>query len=275
MRYILTTLADSDCAVGQVATVDTRDVLSYPTADDLLASALALLPVGQAWGTPDGASPPPGSVRAKLWTGILRPVADVFNIAFGVALEARAGDLSDSIDDWEADLGLPDTCAADPELPATIPEDAWFVLTDETGAAILAASGDPLTVDDIGLWSRKRAVRAKVRAAAVMRPADYVCLAWSMGYEIELFEHDTFRCGDLCGEELGPAWAEWAVNFVYWHPDMPGGFKAGQSECGGDEVLGEVVDPAAFPFPQDLKCIIESVIPVETARFYTVPLGTP
>lgn len=315
MLYLLTRAEDTACDWLTVPLPSSADALAAPQAVNLLPQALSLLPTGAAWGTPDGEEPPTGTVRAKFWEGLLGPFADLFAAGYDLSREFKAATLDASIADWEADYGLPDPCGG-PDPATVFTAGAYVPLADEDGGLLVDEAGEIVGVESPEaqvLEARRIAIRAKVASRPVMTAGDYVCLASSLGFDVDVLEYRPFRCGEgECGEELGFGGCEWTVTFVYRHPDMPGGFEAGASECGGDDEVGEAVqicndaacgdlacgddlgtvgfpwtgfqhfecgvsecgDPLGeYPFPAAVRCRIEAVVPAEIRRVYAVPLG--
>jgi len=142
--------------------IDPRDVLSAPDVEGLLFSGLSLWPRGAAWGTPDGEAPGTASVIAKLTRALLSPFADLYAKAWRVTEESRSASLVDSLEDWEADFGLPSACAGEAQ-------------TLEARLAIL---------------------RARVARLATITPADVIRLAARLGYVVAIEEPDAFMAGE-------------------------------------------------------------------------------
>jgi len=161
------------------------DRLSDPTADDLLPQILALTPRGPAWGTDEagdgtGASP----LMRLVWKAIAGWSAASYSVDFTLALQALPSEITWSLDDWEAEYGLPDPCVG--ELP-----------DEETRIA---------------------AVRAKYAAVGGQSPNYYICLAQSLGIDVCAIEEFTSaRIGAKCGTQMwGPAWNfAWAAHAGY------------------------------------------------------------
>jgi uncharacterized protein YmfQ (DUF2313 family) len=170
------------CAPAQTNAPSVADTLSSPTPDTLLPQVLALTPRGAAWGTDEagdgsGASP----LMRNVWKAIAAWVASNHAADFIVALQALPSEITYSLGDWEAELGLPDSCS---------------------GVVI----GDA---------ARKAAIRAKSSALGGQSPAYYRCLAESLGYEVcQIEEFHAFRAGDRAGDRCsGPSWEyTWMVH---------------------------------------------------------------
>ena len=99
------------CALLPAVPPSVADRQSNPSADDILPQVLALTPRGPAWGTDEagdgsGASP----VQRSFWRAIATWVADLNRRDFEVATQALPSAATLSLADWEAELGLPDTC---------------------------------------------------------------------------------------------------------------------------------------------------------------------
>jgi uncharacterized protein YmfQ (DUF2313 family) len=142
--------------------IDPRDVLSAPDVEALLYSGLSLWPRGAAWGTPDGEAPSTASVIAKLTRALLSPFSDLYAKSWRLTEESRSASLVDSLEDWEADFGLPSPCA-----------------------------GDGQTLD-----ARISILRARVARLATITPANVVQLAARLGYVVAIEEPDAFLAGE-------------------------------------------------------------------------------
>ena len=152
-----------------------EDRLSAPSADELLPQILALTPRGPAWGTDEagdgkGASP----LMRLVWQSLAAWSAASYAVDFTLALQALPSAVTWSLDDWETELGLPDSCVG------KLPDEA----------------------------ARLAAVRAKHAAIGGQSPNYYICLAQSLGFELcEIEEFSRFRIGDKCGKPLyGADW---------------------------------------------------------------------
>lgn len=145
-------------SLGQVPP-SVADRMSSPSADDLLPQILALTPRGAAWGTDEagdgsGASP----VQRGFWRGIAAFAADVCTRDFALLAQVFPSAVTTTLPAWEEELGLPDPC---------------------------------LRLGDTA--SRVGAVRARFAGLGPVSPADFVCLAASVGYSIEIEEPLQFR----------------------------------------------------------------------------------
>lgn len=161
-------------------------------ADGFTAQLQALLPTGPAW---------PRSADATL-TALIRAMAD------GLArCDARATMLLDELDprvtfemltDWEAEAGLPDPCAGQPET----------------------------------LQERRAAVTAKITSRGGQTPAYFVELAASLGYPVTIEEHRQFRFGE---SSFGEPFMEdgWAYTWTVHAPEASEvRFRFGESSFG-------------------------------------------
>lgn len=179
---------------------DTVDPLSAPTVETLLPGALALLPRGAAWGTPDNEAPSLDSFHAKVWRALLVPFTDLYANAYDLTLESRALTVDVSLADWEQDHGLPDRC-----LPP-----------------VSTVSG------------RKAALLKKLRSLGTITPQDFVRLAHDLGYEITIEEPYVFECGlSECGGDHGTGSKD---QEFYWIVHIQGQeveyFRIGEGEVG-------------------------------------------
>jgi uncharacterized protein YmfQ (DUF2313 family) len=163
------------CAPAASNAPSVADLLSAPTGDDLLPQVLALTPRGPAWGTDEagdgsGASP----MMRKVWLAISKWASANHVTDFMLALQALPSEITYSLGDWEAELGLPDPCGG------THPGDA----------------------------ARKAAVRARFASIGGQSPGYYKCLAASLGYAVcKIEEFRSARIGNRIGDRLnGVAW---------------------------------------------------------------------
>ncbi|SMD18419.1 putative phage tail protein [Rhizobium sp. RU36D] len=176
------------------------DVLANPGNDDLLSPALAAWPQGPAWGTPDGEAMPQTHGLARL----TRVIVDTFQVLYAKAYqlirESSVSGVSLLLPEWERDFGLPDKC--------------------------VGSSGS--------VEERIRALEAKVAAGVVATGGDFIRLAASYGFVIDIEEPAIFECGfSECGGEhtVGDARQEtyWIVRVTDLAVDY---FLAGEGECG-------------------------------------------
>lgn len=205
----------------------TIDALSAPTREDLLPQALALLPRGAAWRSPDDQAPDTTSRMAGFWRGVLAGFADLYSRAYTLSLESTSATLVHALDDWEAEYGLPDDCLGE----------------------------DPSTA------ARLRSLRQRVQSQTTITPADFVRLAAAAGYEVVveepiMFEAGVSSCGWGDGHEVGSP-----ANEYYWlvRPlEVPDEFfTAGESSAGWDRIYDYAV-------PDELICLFERLRPAWT-----------
>jgi len=205
----------------------TADALSAPTAEDLLPSILADRPRGAAWGSPDGAAPDADSFMSRFCLGVGEFVAAFYAAAYSVALESTACTLQNSLEDWEAEYGLPDPCLG----------------------------------DDPSIAARLRNLRLRILATAVITPAEYIRLAARVGYEIVIEEPTIFEMGVSSvgwgtGDEVGSP-----LNEFYWivRPvDVPEDhFFVAENHVGWDRLY----DVARA---EDLECLFRRLKPAWT-----------
>lgn len=224
------TLAPADVAVRQ-AVRRPDDALASPVSDGLIDAALAMWPAGAAWGTPDGQAMALDSVLARLTRVLIDPFVTLYRRAFRLAGEATVDGVSDLLPEWERDYGLPGPCASD---------------TQTTG-------------------ERLSALAAKVMAAKVITPEDFVLLALQYGFEVAIEEPCIFEIGfsEVGGEhECGSAGDE--VYFIVRVRDLRiDYFTLGESELGHDPLFS----PGNSAL---LICIIREVAPA-----WTIPVLGP
>lgn len=186
--------------------IDTRDVLSEPTVDDLLPAGLALWPRGPAFGSPDGEAIADGSIWAKLTRALLAAYTDLYRRAWQLTRESVPATMVDSLEDWERDFGLPDPCVNSPQTEA----------------------------------QRKARVRSKAAGLATITPQDVVKLAARVGFVVALEEPTAFRFGESsvgwAGDEVSNVGLEqqWVLH-IYELPVTQ--FEFGVSEVGVDRLL--------------------------------------
>src|SRR5947199_1038242 len=131
------------------------DRQAIPSAAELLPQILPLTPRGPAWGEGEagdgtGASP----VQRQFWTAIAEWCAASNATDFDLALQALPSAVTWSLEDWEAEYGLPDPCS--------------------TGT--------------LGQAQRVSALRGKYGALGGQSPAYFICLALSLGYDVTIEE---------------------------------------------------------------------------------------
>ncbi len=216
--------------------LDSRDVLSAPSVEDLLPAGLALWPRGAAWGSPDGEAPPATSVIAGLTRALLDGFAFLYARAWRLTEESRVASIVDSLADWEREYGLPDPCVTVPQSEAL----------------------------------RRRVLAARVRSLATITPADVVRLAASFGYVVALEEPQPFRAGEAtCGSYDEPSNAALAQQWVIHLHDIPTTrFEAGIGEAGIDRLLDFDIGT--------LECAIRRIAPGWTMPVFSLaplPVG--
>jgi len=186
-----------------------RDALSSPTSDDLISAGLSFWPPGAAWGSPDAEALSLASVLARFTRVLMSPFEWLYARAWHLALESSTQTVSETLDSWEADHGLPERC-----------------FSSEPSAS-----------------QRLAALRRKVNAAPVSTPEDFIRLAADFGFEIEIEEPCIFECGfSECGgyHTTGSPTEE-----TYWSVRVKDAaityFECGTSELGVDPLfsLGE------------------------------------
>lgn len=156
------------------------DVLSNPSVEDLLPAAMNFWPRGAAWGTPDGVAADDGSNWARLMRALLAPFVDLYGRAFRLARESSPALLDQTLEQWELEYGLPDPC----------------VTVEQSRAERLAF------------------LAAKVNAAPLVTPGDFIRLAAAYGFSITIEEPAVFECGfsEVGGEHTVGDWRQ----EVYW-----------------------------------------------------------
>lgn len=222
----VTTAASAGVSLTLVA--EPRDALSDPSVEDLLTPGLALWPRGAIWGTPDGEAPRRDTVIANLTRVLLTPFAWLYARFWQLTREAFSATTGETLEQWEADYGLPDPC-----FP---------------GEASRA--------------ERLARLQAKVSASATITPPDFIRLALSYGFEIEIEEPAVFECGfSECGGEHTTG--DWRQE-IYWIVRVADlsvfYFEAGEGELAADPLfsLGEA---------ESLLCILKRI-----AAAWTIPV---
>lgn len=240
------------------------DLEAQPSADDLLPQILTLTPRGPAWGTDEagdgrGASP----VQRSFWRGIAAWAADHLTLDWQAATQTFPSAITYTLPDWEREYSLPGPCS----------------------------SGDG------GVPVRQAAVRARFASQGGQSPAYFVCLAYSLGYQITIEEPTQFLCDvsecvgsdiqetyftcdeDEVGDDGAPlegfllptdeasgdevsdqdVWQYWIV-----HVGTPGEtyFTCDEGECDYDPLEGFV--PAA-----DLECALNGLAPPHTRLVFS------
>lgn len=206
------------------------DALTAPTVDDLQAMSLQLIPVGAAWGSPDGEAVPLTGTRAMLFKGFAVGLKAVYERLTEVLRAAGVNSQYIATDEWEAELGLPDPCLAPPE-------------DDE---------------------ARRRAIIERRRWRGIMTLADYQCLIDRLGYSATIKEHfDGMRAGSPIGNRrFGRPTDESVVTFVVQLVSPPKHFAIGTSRIGNDRLT-------SFKQAEDLACYLERVMPADVLPVMT------
>lgn len=206
----------------------TGDSLSDPADADIAEVFYGLLPPGAAWRSPDGAAFEAGTTLGNFWLGLSGVFAGLYRLVFSVSRESTAATLVDSLEDWEAEYGLPDPCL-----------------------------GEDQSVD-----ARLRALILKVRSKGTLTPWQFIDLAASVGYDIEIAEPDSFECGvsECAGaDEIGgPIEYYWIVTVKGVPVDR---FECGVSECGIDYLTD-------FARATDLECLFRALAPAWTRPIF-------
>jgi len=244
-----------DCSdVASTLNVETTDVLSHPEVETLEPAALALWPRGAAWGAPGLEAAGEGTVLAQLTRAVLSPFCALYSRAWQLTLESRASTLVDSLDDWEADHGLPDRCVSEPQT----------------------------------IEQRKTSLLSRVAREATITPGDMVRLAAKLGFVVALEEPEPFRFGEtslgdgeLSDVALGQQWVMHIHDAPTWR------FEVGISEVGTDRLLDfdtgviecaiQKVAPAwtmpifsAAPLPELFELLAEGGAPITTEAGSTI-----
>ncbi|MBX5015962.1 putative phage tail protein [Rhizobium lentis] len=212
-------------AFGTVSVAAPFDALAAPVNDDLISSALTMLPQGAAWGTPDGEAMPLTHVLARFMRVLIDGFVWLYARAFGLTREAISQGASELLPEWEADYGLPEGCFTG----------------DMTTAQRLVALG------------------RKVRADAVNTPGDFIRLALDYGFEIEIEEPALFECGfSECG---GKHTVGSYIEETYWIVRVRDAgisyFECGASECGYDPLF-------SLGAAEEILCMLRKMAPAWT-----------
>jgi uncharacterized protein YmfQ (DUF2313 family) len=172
-----------------------------------------------------GASP----VMRRVWTALAGWLSDYYKAAFEAATQAFPSAVTYSLNDWEAEYGLPDPCTS----PAS------------------------------GVQGRINALRARFGAQGGASPAYFICLAASIGYDITITEPADFIC-DLseCGGDdtvvTDNGHHEWIVHLIGLGDTW---FYA------GDAIMGET-PLGGFVAAADLECMLRRVAPEHTTLIF-------
>ncbi|WP_283196614.1 putative phage tail protein [Rhizobium sp. BT04] len=212
-------------AAGGVSVPAAFDALAAPDNDDLITSALTMLPQGAAWGTPDGEAMPLNHTLARFVRVLVDGFVWLYARAFGLTREAISQSASEMLPEWESDYGLPEPCF----------------------------SGDQTTAQ------RLTALTRKVRADAVNTPGDFIRLALDYGFEIEIEEPAMFECGfSECG---GRHTVGSYIQETYWivriRDAAIGYFECGVGECGYDPLF-------SIGAAEQILCLLRKMAPAWT-----------
>lgn len=213
----------------EVGALDTRDAESDPEESDLTAQIVALLPQGAAWGTPDGEAHDPASEMTTFWRGFAKVLKPLYARAFTTTLESTVSTITDSLEDWENEFGLPNPCFG----------------------------------SDQSIETRLRAVVGKELSSATITPGDYLCLAKRLGFEIRIEEPEVFECGvSECGLDHETATinliVEWVVHLAAGPSEY---FEAGISEAGSTRLLD-------WPANEELECVFRPLRPAWSLPYF-------
>lgn len=216
---------DPAAAAGTISVAAPVDALSAPSNDDLITSALTMLPQGPAWGTPDGEAMPLTHLLARFTRVLVDSFVWLYARAFGLAREAFSQGASELLPEWEADYGLPEACFTG----------------DQTTAQRLSALG------------------RKVRADAINHPDDFIRLALDYGFEIEIEEPAMFECGfsECAGRHTVGSY----IQETYWIVRVRDAgisyFECGVSECGYDPLF-------SLGAAEEILCLLRKMAPAWT-----------
>lgn len=204
------------------------DALSDPDAALIASTLYELLPRGAAWQTPDGAAFEPQSWLGGLMRGFAGALASLYARLFSISQESTAVTLSASLEDWEADYGLPDPCL-----------------------------GGEQSIAD-----RTQALLVKIRSRGTITPVDFVLLAALAGHDVTIEEPNPFECGvsdcggaDMTGDTLAYVW------IVHVRGSQLRHFEVSSSECGVDRLTD-------FALATSLECLFRAVAPAWTRPIF-------
>ncbi|MBB3608680.1 putative phage tail protein [Rhizobium sp. BK602] len=225
----LNTVTSLASDAGETVTVAAPyDALANPSNDDLIGTALSIWPPGPAWGSPDGQAVSLAHPLAKFTRVLVDSFEWLYQRIWTLARNASVKGVDELLPEWEAEYGLPDNC-----------------VTGETSIA-----------------ERLRALETKVASQAIITPGDFIRIAATYGFVIEIEEPAIFECGfSECGGEhtVGDVRQEcyWIVRTYSVAIDY---FRCGESECGFDPLF-------TFGDGERLICILRRLAPA-----WTLPL---
>lgn len=216
---------------------DCTDLLSRPSAADLLPSLLDHLPTGSPWQSGSWRQPLGSTTMHRFFRVVGAYLGDLYALAFKAAQASTVCTADpDCIEDWEYELGQPGPCMAPGE----------------------------------NTEARRATLRLHLLSGGAS-PAYFVCLAGRFGFTIEIdhgwlpFEAGRAECGGYDGcrdDEL-----HWIVTAARNGADRY--FEAGLGEAGLTP-LGE------RPIRRDLECLINHFKPAHTTvhfRYSDLTLG--
>lgn len=208
------------------------DDLADPTVETLFPSGITLWPRGAAWGTPDGTQPDANSNLSGLMRALLAPFAVLYRRAFLLARESSPALLDQTLAEWEVEYDLPGPC----------------VVGEQTRAERLIA------------------LAAKVNAAPLVTPGDFVRFSAEHGFTVEIEEPAVFECGfSECGGEHATGAAYQEVYWIVRVEDLAiSFFTTGESETGFDPLF-------SFNDANELLCLLLLVSPAWTIPVLDLP----
>ena len=222
----LNTVTTQPSNAGEIVAVSAPyDALANPSNDDLIGAAMAMLPQGPAWGSPDGQA---ASLASNL-AGLMRVLVDsyqwLYQRIWKLARNASVQGVDELLPEWEAEYGLPDNCV----------------------------------VGQTSVAERLRALATKVNSQAVITPGDFIRIAATYGFTIWIEEPAVFECGfSECGGEHATGDVRQECYWVVVATDLAiDFFTCGESECGYDPLfdLGD---------GERLLCILRRLAPAWT-----------
>ena len=199
------------------------DTLSDPELDLVAETLFAALPKGAAWRSPDNAAFDRNSRLAAFWRSFAPVLAETYGRLFRLTQESTASTLDQSLEEWELEYGLPDPCFGETQTRT----------------------------------QRIRALLAKVRSTGIITKGDFVGLAASISYTIEITEPLVFVTGfSRLGEPHGTGHAA----HFFWRVHVTGRatkrFETGRgkSRTGIDSLLD-------ISRATDLECLFRGLKP--------------